>query len=249
VLIAATGVPLGIGLAKRWSYGWTLVAITTIVCTVMIGNVLLDWPKWLAQWRAWLDESVAVQKVAMEQAAQSEEAVESLETSFAWLKEHWGHISLGFVASTILVFVSVGLSVAAPRMARRLGVDGLRGSFSTMRVSEWLVWGAIAVAVLCLIDWQWSGTALRPVAWNAAVGLAGIYWLNGVSILAYGLGVLRPSLFVFLAAMMFLIVLSIHPVLCSLGFFDTWSDFRRVIDRFAARRQPPGSAAEDDRKT
>lgn len=112
-----------------------------------------------------------------------------------------------------------------------------RGSFRQMRTPEWVVWIAIALAGLWFFDRAWPNAAVRLVTWNAAFALSAVYWVNGTSILMYAFGAFQPGVLVCCASVMILLMLGVHPVLCAVGFFDTWSNFRRTVDRVIAARE------------
>jgi uncharacterized protein YybS (DUF2232 family) len=162
-----------------------------------------------------------------------------------WLKEHWAEVGLGTFAWPIAAGTCVVLSVLSRILRRRYGIAGVRGSFSTMRTSEWLVWAAIAVAGLFFAERTWPSLTLRLISWNGALALSAIYWMNGLSIMIYAVGALRQHVMMYLALVALLIALGMHPVLCLIGLFDTWADFRGALDRIVAaikRRPPPGVA-------
>ncbi len=110
------------------------------------------------------------------------------------------------------------------------------GSFRAMRPPEWLVWCVIATALLWFADWRWPSEALRLVSWNAALGLVGIYWLNGLSVLVYGLWAWKPHPLTAAAIVLALLLLRLIYLLSIAGLFDTWGDFRKKVDEMMAVR-------------
>ena len=244
-LMAATGFPLGAGIARHWTYGWTVTAVAGLAYVLIAGNILGSWEEWKVQMDRMYDTLIAgIQSGAPKEASPEDIAV--LTENVRWMKGHVTQVGLGTLLWPFAAAACVVLTLATRWFRRTFGVEGVRGSFRTMRVSEWLVWAAIATAALCFAAHQWPAVVLSIAAWNTAVGLAIVYWLNGLSILVYALGVLKPHLFVYFAFMILLLSFGIHPALCFLGLFDTWGDFRGAVDRVVAarkRREKPGGEA------
>ena len=99
------------------------------------------------------------------------------------------------------------------------------------------------------IEQQWPNTALRTLCWNTALGLAAVYWLNGLSVLAYALGGVRAHPLMTVGAVLtFFYLLYCDPVLVVslVGLFDTWGDFRRKIDAIVTARRLREQSDEDD---
>jgi len=235
ILLAAIGFPLGLGIARHWTYARTVTVAAGFAYVLVAGNLLLAWPDWVAQGGAMYDLWIA--ELQQQQAGTDREYASALVQNATWLKDHWPELGLGLMLWPILVETCLGLSLLSAWLRRRFGAEGVRGSFRSMRTSEWLVWAAIGVAVLGLIDYRWPGTALRVVSWNAGLALASIYWLNGFSILVYALDALRPHVLLYVPIVAVLVWFGIHPVLCFVGFFDTWSNFRKMLDGLAAARK------------
>ncbi len=245
-LVASLGCLLGIGILQHWTYGWTVAAVTALAYAIIVGHIVLQWDAWIAGTQAMYGEWVAdFQKQLADGGAN--DSVKAMLNLMNWLHDHGQDIALGFWMGPVLIGACIAVAVMARRIQRQYGIEGLRGSFRAMRTSEWLVWAAIAVAVLCLIDYRWPGTLHRVVVWNAAVALALIYWVNGLSICVYAVDALRPSpLLVVLGIVMF-VWLGMQPVLCFVGLFDTWSNFRAVVDRIVvARKQREQSGDKEE---
>lgn len=241
-LVAAVGIPLGLGIARHWTYGWTVTAAAAIACLATIGHIVVNWEEWKAGSRAVYDAFITQQLTSQSAgSATAESMVQFLKAAQA----HWPEVGLGVLAWFVLLEVCVALSVTSAWMRRQFGPNGLRGSFREMRPSEWLVWGAIATAVLWYIDSRWSLPALRVISWNTAIGLAAIYWLNGLSILAYAIGALRPHAAAYIALMLLLVPFWFY-MLCFVGLFDTWANFRRVLDGVVETRKRLAQKRLDD---
>jgi len=228
-LMAGTGFFLGAGFVRQWTYGWTVTAMAGLAYVIVVGSILGSWEEWKAQ----MDQMFNALIANIESETPEEDALVKLR----WLKDYAALWGLGALVWPVAAGTCMVLSLVARWFRRTFGAAGVRGSFSTMRVSEWLVWGAIGTALLCFVVYQWPVVVLSIVAWNTAVGLAAVYWVNGLSVLVYALGALQPHLFVYFVFIILLLSLGIHPALCFLGLFDTWGDFRGVVDRVAAARK------------
>jgi hypothetical protein len=236
---AAVGLLLGLGLRRRWHYGQAVAAVLTAAFAIYLANVLLTWEAWQA--RTTVQVTAATDWFREDLANQAQEAgIEGQVPGFReleWLRANWLAFVFGLhFALPFLLVACVVVSVAAGLVRQWLGEPGVRGSFAAMRPPEWLVWIGIALAVVLFLDQKWPSAPVQVGAWNVAVGLGAVYWLNGLGIFLYGTNVLRPSFLVYLAFVMILVVL-VPPVLFFLGLFDTWANFRKRLDAIAAARQ------------
>ncbi len=244
LLAAGAGWPLGLGLTRRWAYGRMVSILTVWAFALVLMSIVGAWDDWNAQ-AVFAHDTLTAELDKRTEANPADEQAAAIRANLTWLKDRWASLGLGLTFCPVLIGACVAVSFMARWARLRCGRPGPRGSFRDMRVPEWLVWVVILAAVTWFIDRRWPVTGLRIVSWNTAVGLSAVYWLNGLSILVYAATVLRPHLFVTVAAVFVLFYLGVHPVLCFVGLFDTWSDFRRRIDRFIlerSRRIPP----EDD---
>jgi len=238
-LLASVGLLLGVGLARRWTYGWTLAGAMGLVCGVMIGGALAAWDAWLALWQAYFSDILAQWQLNLEGQEGGapwwldEQSVDVL----ASVRDQWAAIGVGTLVWFLLMAGALALSVATHLLRRWVGIEGLRGSFRTMRLSEWVVWAAIGAALFWFVDYRWLDSSYSIVSWNAAIGLAAVYWLNGLSIMVHAFDVLRPSVFLYAAVVLLLVTGGLYPLLCCLGLFDTWWDFRKAVDGLAERRR------------
>ena len=234
-LIAASGFPMGIGIARRWTYGLTVLAAIGCLYLVMVGAILSAWPTWLASVEAWCN--LFIEQIKQKTTDPADTLVTTQVHMVTWLRDNWAAISLGLLLWPLSVQVCMAQSLITGWLRRRYGIRGLRGSFRTMRPTEWLIWATIVVAVLFWVDRQWPGTGLRIPVWNSAIGLAAIYWLNGASIMFYAFTVLRFSPFFIAMLVLLLVWTGLHPILCVVGLFDTWLSFRKMINRIAELRR------------
>lgn len=200
-----------------------------------LGVVLPIWTVWQEAARSGVD---TLMTSILQQAGENENDIRAeYLPALEWLKAHIMEVEFGLMVWPVLASACIAVEVASRWVRKRFAIAGLRGSFRTMRVSEWLVWAVIATAAAWFIERQWPSGTLRVVSWNAAFGLAAVYWMNGLSVGAYVVSVLHPPALL-LAAMIFLLVMSgAHSMLCFVGLFDTWWDFRRGADRLAEKQR------------
>ncbi len=161
-----------------------------------------------------------------------------------WFDVHWPYLNLGGLFGGLLMASTVMLALLGGHL-RRTGGPAPKGSFAEMRPPDWLVWAVIAAAVLWFVDDKWPAEAVRMVSWNAAVALAFVYGLNGLSILMYALVVFKVNPMVGFAAILLIFWMGVHPLLCVVGLFDTWWELRARAAAAAAARAG-GKAANDE---
>ena len=155
-----------------------------------------------------------------------------------WVVEHWYALVFGttFIVSMWMALALVGLTEWT---MRRGGVTTRpKGDLRGLRVPDWVVWLAIAATLLWALDRNYPQDTLRIVAWNGGIMLAGVYWLCGLSILFHTVTALRlPPMLVVLFLVLFFMAGNAQLLLCVIGLFDTWADFRGRLDRALARRR------------
>lgn len=238
---AFIGVPLGVGLLQRWRYGRIVATVAGLGFLLALAGIATDWDTWIEQ-HAEAYELMSEQLDALDERASSEDMIGVFRERMGWLlRDHWGEMGLGITFWPVLIGACLLVSLCARWLRRGYGAPGPQGSFRAMRTPEWLVWLLIAMLGLWLADRKWPVMGFRFVSWNMAVGLLAVYWLNGVSIVAHLAVVLRPPLLVVIATVLFAMLLNVSQVLCFVGLFDTWGDFRGRIDRFAAARDARNS--------
>ncbi len=237
------GAIAGLGIARLWSYGRLVHVLTGYVFVLMTVSMLMS----LGAWESEVSAIAEYFRTAFHQQAERT-GTESLQTQLdliSWAEEHAASLVLGVNYATIFVASCVFVSLTRYILRRWYGEGGPVGSFVQMRPSEWLVWLAILVALLCLAYQRWPKPELSFVAWNGALGLSAVYCVNGLSILLYGVYAFRPNLLIFALIVFILINVGAVPMLMLLGLFDTWGDYRRRIDKLVAARQARDRSGDD----
>lgn len=229
-LVAGLGFPLGLGIARRWTYGWIVAVVAGAAFLIFLLAVLTTWDTWNQQAAAYLDGRLV-------QAKRAGDSVEPAHFQrMLWLRDHWIDVGFGLLFGIMVIGASVALTVTAWFLRKRFNEPGPRGFFKEMRPPEVLVWLVIVTAALWFFDHRWPHAAVRAVSWNTAVALFMVYSLNGLSLLVYALDLLRPHVMVYIVTGVFLLYFG-ATILGLVGLFDTWGEFRGKLDRFAAARK------------
>ena len=152
-----------------------------------------------------------------------------------WIYGHWKYLFVGMAFGSALFSAAIAAYAAVFWLRRKQTLEGV-GGFRTMRPPDWLVWLVIVAAGLWFVDQSWPNEWARMIGWNLAIGLAAVYWLNGLSVLTYAVAVLRPHPVLVMVLMAALILLQLGVALLFIGLFDTWGEFRHKLDRLAAAR-------------
>lgn len=222
----------GICFARGWTVGRAAAAVTAMLSMITIAIIAahpqetLD--NVLNQFNAF---AVAVGDSDLDREAVAKEVQA--------LGELLPYVGFGLICGVTALFVSFAAALVAKRLRIAGRGERLPGRFRDARTPDWLVWVAIAAALLWLVEDQWPHAGLRMVTWNTAVGLVPIYWLNGFGIVLYGLKAFKITGFWYYLPLVviFLPQTGGTLVLTSLGFFDTWWELRRRMDLVAARRK------------
>ena len=239
-LAACLGIAIGVW-APRLSFGWGVTALTLTVFAALAGVLFAEWPSlprlmdaFIAAWTGYLGEAAKQDKITVEMQTAGVEAMQ-------WYGAHWREVIIGIYFSAALFFAAATMSLLGRWLALAHARTGtgpvLRGSFRTMRVSEWLVWAAIAAVLPAMAEHRWPNDALRMISWNACIGLAAVYWLNGFSILVFFAAAMRLNPLLAGAGVFLIFWLMMHPMVVFTGLFDTWWDFRRRIREAIAARE------------
>lgn len=238
LLVAGSlGLPIGRGVRRNGSYGRSVAVVTLLMFAALAGTMVGAWSE--------LGEAVAQSRDelgrALDEAGGDERAIRLLERQ-VWVTDHWPYLLFG-VAFAIALFAGCAMVSAARQwIARRHGLAGA-GSFRTMRPPDALAWLVILMFALWYADYRSPSETLRYVAWNGAIALAVVYWVNGLCVLAFTLRALRPHPLI--GMMLIAISLLLLNLLTVVGLFDTWGDFRPRIARRLAGERPRGDGSDD----
>lgn len=154
--------------------------------------------------------------------------------------EQWPYLLPGAAIAAATVSVSLAL-VLLQRLLLRSGGPPIPGRFRELRPPDWLAWLAIAAAVLWFADHEMPNEVLRLIAWNGAIALSGIYWLNGLAVLVAGSARLRVPQLLLPLVMLLMLLPQMSLVIAMVGFFDTWIEFRRRLEGI-----PPATTPHDN---
>lgn len=235
LLMASLGVLLGLGFLRGWSYTRCVALLAGSAFLGAAASAAAQWSALRQASRAWMSGQMS----SIEKAGQEDNtAATTLVEASQWFSNHWDSLALGFLFGGMLLFSCVAVSVATAWLRRRgTRVLAQREGVGTFRPGDWLVWAVITAAVLWMIDNQWPQDVLRMLSWNAAVGLAFVYWLNGFACLIFAMNTLRVHPLMYVTVIFLVLMLSVHSLLCLFGLFDTWLDFRlKTLKAVEARR-------------
>lgn len=225
IFVAFVGVPLGWGILSRWSYGRVAAIVTVIVFAVVLPIYVMDWEvinNECVEVLDWFETQLAGQSdsTTAKSRAQQQDRIE-------WLRLHNMDLFFGLVGfGTVLLGTCLTLSGTSFCLRVGFGEPGPTSSFAEMRPPDWLVWSIIVVATLYFVELRWTNDWLRAIVWNTAFGLGVTYWLNGLSVLAFTSHAFRPNFVVFALALVIIMASGFIPIICFVGLFDTWADFR-----------------------
>ncbi len=240
-VVAAWGLLLGLLARRGVTLGVSVTVLTLVLFAFLAVHSAVMWDSVRADWHTALQTQLDKFESAADEGVNRQVA-----TMFTWLEENLAYLYFGMLASGVLLAVTAICSV----MYRAFKLEAWYGTgnyrFMRMRTPEHLVWIAILLAALWFVDSRWPHDAIRFIAWNGALVLAAIYWLNGASILFYVFDMLkcRPIVpYIVLAGM---VVMHIIYVLSIIGFFDTWLDFRRKALELALSRTKKNNGSSDE---
>lgn len=234
-LACAAGAAMGFGVAfaieRQWSFGRQLALVAGTGFAAMAGAMLSAWQALRHNNTIFINARIA------ELNAQEGDFTAWIEM-LKWSDLNYDNVALGSAFGSILIVSAVALALVertrrSPEEIQRRRPSG----FQRMRVPDWMVWFAIAAALIWLADFRWPHPALRAISWNAAIALNCLYWLNGVSILLYALTVFKASFLGLFMVLSGLFVFGLWPLLGVFGLFDTWYDFRMRFRRLAMLRR------------
>jgi hypothetical protein len=231
VLIAAMGLPIGIGTARGWTYSRVVVASAAAFCAAAGVYLALCWDAFnriIDSMIEWFTVQLNLQA-----ADRGQQIVDEQIAGLRWFAENKFALAVGVEFAVYLVLACVFVSITATTLRRRFADPGPIGAFRDLRPPDWLVWAGIVTALMWFAEREYGGVELRFVTWNMAVGLSSIYFLNGCAIFLYGLQVLAPGLFLIAMFVLMMVMTGLYPLLSVIGLFDTWANFRMRMDRLA----------------
>lgn len=239
-VVASAGVLLALTARRGWSFGRCAAALALLLFVLAAGaasaTARQDWTVFFAA-----------------RAAEFESLGGPANAAFAgllkWLDEHLVFVGYGllFQAALFAASVQAALFFGWLRATAGEGSGPLpEGRFRTMRPPEWLVWAVILALVAWLVDNRWPSDTVRVAAWNGAVALGAVYWLNGLGILLCAMEAFRfrPGLVVLVLALVFL--LSQQQLLALVGLVDIWFDQRLAAARLAEAWRTRRDRRNDD---
>lgn len=234
VMVALLGVLLGALASREQRFGTCVAVLSVVVFTGLAANMAVHWAALREQASLFWSARIAEFEGMGDEGGSMAEAMAA---TFRSLEANWEYLNLGMLFGAVLFSVTLGVALVERRLRSSAGRARLTGSFATMRVPEWVVWAAIIAALGCFADQRWPQDVLRAVAWNSAVGLGFLYWLNGFSIFVFVLNAFKMNPFLYYALIFSVFYLGAHPIVCAFGLFDTWWDFRRKAADFAEARR------------
>lgn len=230
-VIAALGIPIGMGTVRGWTYSRVVAATAAALCAVVGTYLALCWDAFNRVIDAMI--AVMIEQVNLQAAERGAEITERLVDGVRWFGENKFAFAIGIEFALCLVVACVLVSITAIALRRKFADPGPIGSFRDMHPPDWLVWLAILTALLWFAEREYGGAHLRFASWNAAVGLGAIYFLNGCAIFLYGVQVLAPNALLVALLVLLITMTGQLRILAIVGFFDTWVNFRQRMDRLA----------------
>ena len=239
MLALVPGLVAGWTIRRDTTYG-RLVAVVTATLFAFYAGVLATTSRVIADYAAEMEKLLSGPDGA-QYSAQWRALLEVQQ----WVIEHWNALFVGFAFSSALIWACVLATAAAAWLNRTQTPARIDGAFRTLRPPDWAVWFVIAAALMWLAEQRWPNEPLRQVSWNAAVGLAGLYWMNGLAVAVYAVNALKPNLIMVTLLAFAAMMLNVMPMLVLVGLFDTWGEWRRKIDQLLAARQLRENSRDD----
>jgi hypothetical protein len=241
---ALLGLLLGEMARRNWTLGWCVTTTTSFIFTALAGHTAVYWTEVHAQWKAWVTALLSAED-AQGNALNADMSAQ-IEAIWTWFNSHWAYVGFGMIFGGVLL-TTAALSAM---VYRKLVADGFlepaHRTFTQVRPPEHLVWAAIALAGLWFLDARWPSDWIRFIAWNGAIAMTAIYWLNGLSAFAFAVLTFKVGPLWTLLLFFFIILFNLHQFFAVIGLFDTWFDFRNKALRLYAARHPDGDAARDE---
>lgn len=227
-----SGVGLGILMRRKVSLGRSIAFVTLCLFALNAGHAALFWSEYSTVWKSEMKDF----SNSLAEADGVEKTDPRLEV-LDWLVQHLPYIAFGTLFGFTLLVSTVLVSAVYRKMVLEGLISPANCHFSRMRVPEHLVWVAIALAGLWFLDNWRPNDAVRFVAWNGAVAMAVVYWLNGLSITVFAMQALQVRPLVVAIIFCALFMLNLQQLLAFVGLFDTWWNFRFKVRRYIEARQ------------
>jgi len=235
LLMGLTGIVLGVLMRRRVSLGPAVTVMTVLIFGVAAGHTALTWQASRTEWHNALEAYKGQFK-----EVETSESVESTLDLLSWFDDNWLYISFGMLFGLVMLATTAVVGTLYRMLARHGLICPPNWRFSLMRIPEHVVWLAIALAGLWFLDDWYPNEVVRFIAWNGAIAMAVVYWINGLSIAVFAVLAfqVKPALvlLVFVTAFVF----NFHQLLAFLGLFDTWWDFRLKVRQMVEARQKSG---------
>jgi uncharacterized protein YybS (DUF2232 family) len=243
--MAGSGLVLAAGISRCWGYARLAVAVAAPVFVTQAINLAFRW-QILQAWFSASVESMRGQLMAP-LGEPPDEMTQAILERCQWMSEHWSALILGSMFGTALVGACIAVSFTSLWLRRVLGRPGPVGGFRTFTVPDWLAWAVIVAVALGYVDYRWPGTPVRIVAWNLGLAMAVTYWLNGLSILAYGIYATTIMNARFAGYLTATATLMFFPqALAPFGLFDTWFNFRAKLDKLIEAKRLLDESRKND---
>lgn len=227
---AGMGIVLALAIQRSWSYGWQLTLLAGTGFVAMAGVILATWATLRKSFTVFSNDLIA-----------HVQTLENANTQWIELMRWWDlnyeYVALGSASISVLTLSAI--TVCLLERWRRDPEDRAKRKptgFQKMRIPDWVVWIAIVAALMWFADGRWPNPVLRAISWNAALGLLGLYWLNGLSVVFYAMSIFKASAFGMFMVFSGMLIFGLWPMLGIFGFFDTWYDFRKRFRRIAILR-------------
>lgn len=233
---------IGLGLAlKKYSWARCILITTGAIFIVSSFLTLYFWDQIRKDITITINARIAEVEQLKQQPSQTtdEEASHKLVETLKYIDYHWEDFHLGLIFGQSLIIAITILALMIQQLHRYPSEDGIHlwenphlGRFADVRPSDYLVWLAIGSAIVILYDSHYGVSEItRIISRNMAVGLSFIYWMNGLGILLYTAELFQWNVTVVLVVVIFVFGIWSFPLLATIGFFDTWGEFRNTIKR------------------
>ncbi|MCA1901430.1 MAG: hypothetical protein LDL53_04325 [Candidatus Hydrogenedens sp.] len=243
---AMLSISLGLAL-RRYSWAHCLILTTGVIFLLFTCVTMLFWQELRKDISISVNARIAeINNLSKEQADSMPPSSTTFIEGLKYLDYHWEdfHLGLMFGQSLLLSLIILGLIIA--RLRTFPCEDGLNcwenpnlGTFAQIRPTDYLVWLAILSAIVIIYDQHYGiGEIPRIIVRNLAVGLSFVYWLNGLSILVFCASLFQWNIVITLIIVVFVFGIWGFPLLATVGFFDTWWEFRNVLSQLYNRMNP-----------